>query len=691
MAAGAQEIMVCNCERTMSIDGDRLGAALGCDPLKVHSHLCRTEIARYEAALGQDRPLLVACTQEAPLFREIAEETGRGDTVSFVNIRERAGWSEAGASAGAKIAALLAEACVNVTPAGMTTLKSEGTCLVYGAGQAALDAAIRLASRLSVTLLLSDAGDAMPPESVDVPIFTGRISAATGRFGAFEITVDGYAPMVASSRRELEFLMPRDGARSTCDLILDLTGNAPLFASPRHREGYFSVDPRHPSAVSDALFEISELVGEFEKPLYVTYRNDLCAHGRSGQTGCTRCLDVCPASAIDDQGDLISVDPGICGGCGSCSSVCPTGAVSYTYPSREDVIERARTLLSTFRAAGGTDTEVLVHDNRHGLQLMSASARFGRGLPANVLPFALNEVTSLGHEAMASMIAAGARRITVLASPAQAEELAGLEAEAELLNRLLEAMGHGDAPRARILVEADPERLEEVLWGREIPGEIRTPAFALSGGKRTIARAAFTLLNETAPAPQQQIPLPEGAPYGRISIDTEGCTLCLACVSACPADALHDNPDRPQVRFIEQACVQCGLCRNTCPENVIRLEPRLDLTPQALDATILNEEDPFECIRCGKPFGTKSTVEHILARLGGTHSMYRNADTIELIKMCDDCRITAQAEGGNDPMAMGSRPRVRTTEDYLALEEAAKSGKSSVGELRIEDFLAEDD
>ena len=56
-----------------------------------------------------------------------------GPPVTFVNIRERAGWSAEGAQSGPKIAALLAEAALAIPAPQMLTLRSAGRCLVIGA------------------------------------------------------------------------------------------------------------------------------------------------------------------------------------------------------------------------------------------------------------------------------------------------------------------------------------------------------------------------------------------------------------------------------------------------------------------------------------------------------------------------------------------------------------------------------
>ncbi len=691
MKYDGKNVLLCSCERTMDIDGAKLCKALGVenDGL-VHDHLCRTQADRFGNALESGEPLLIACTQEAPLFRELAEEAGQDPGLAFVNIRERGGWTQAKGDLTPKIAALLAESTVDVQPAGQTTLTSDGVCLVYGRGQAAFDVAQKLSSRLSVTLLLIEADDLMPPQVVDMAIYQGTVAAASGHFGAFEVVVNSYAPMVPSSKDAMQFMMARDGAASQCSLIFDMSGGDPLLPSHERRDGYFHVDPAYPIGVADAMFEISDLVGDFEKPLYVTYNADICSHSRSQLTGCNRCIDVCPASAITPDGDNVAIDPAICGGCGSCAAVCPSGAVSYAFPGREDLIKRAQVLLSTYLGAGGASPILLVHDGVHGAGLISALARFGAGLPVNVLPYAVNEVTQTGHDVFAAMLAAGAQQIVLLCDPKRESEIEGLISQSALMNAFMGGLGHA-ADRVHVCVEADPDALAEVISGLAKLPDLAAQDFTAIGDKRTIARGALSKLNETAPQPQEVVALPDGAPYGRISVDTAGCTLCLACSSACPMDAIQDSPDRPQISFVEHACVQCGLCRSVCPESVITLEPRLNLTTGALSPVVLNEEDPFECIRCGRPFGTKSTVERISAQLAGKHSMFQTGDAADLIKMCDNCRIEHQAQATDDnPFQGGDRPRIRTTEDYIAEEERVRAGGER-SELTSEDFLSDEE
>jgi ferredoxin len=423
------------------------------------------------------------------------------------------------------------------------------------------------------------------------------------------------------------------------------------------------------------------MAGEFEKPIYVDYNEGICAHARSKITGCTKCLDVCPAGAIAEAGDYVLIDAGICGGCGSCHAVCPTGAIAYRYPQREDTIGKAQAMLRAYAEAGGQKPVLLFHDETFGLDLVAAMARFGRGLPANMLPLSMHAVTSIGHVEMASMLAGGAQKIFVLSNPENAEELDGLHNEAALANHVASALGFGGEARIEIITEADPEAAEAALWSPAPPFALKATAFTPLGGKRDIARMAFGTLHDAAPQKPDFIALPANTPYGLVHVDQAACTLCMACTSACPTAAIMDTPGEPKLRFIESACVQCGLCVKTCPENALSLEPRMNFTPAAMQPVTLYEEEPFECVVCGRPFATKSTIERIKDQLAGKHHMFADSARSRLIEMCENCRVETMANSSDDPFSLRPRPKVRTTEDYLA----ARDGK-----LTADDFLMDD-
>ncbi len=668
MELRGRRVLICDCEETMPLDAGRLAKACqavgATGEVELNSQLCRAQLGNFQRAiLGRD-PVLVACTQEAPLFTEIATEDNPAAEVGFVNIRERAGWSAEAKDATPKIAALLAEAAMDIEPGPAMTLVSHGVCLVYGTDERAFEAGRQLSSRLDVTVLLNRPGEIVPPRIMDVPIFQGTITQAKGHLGAFGITLNGYAPTTPSGRAALAFEAPRDNAFSECDLILDMSGRAPLFTAHEKRDGYLHVDPDDPVALQKAIYELADMVGEYEKPRYIRFDGDLCAHSRARKTGCTRCLDLCPASAIQPAGDVVAIDPHLCAGCGVCASVCPTGAATYQLPGGDSVFERLRTLLDAYRKAGGEAPVLLVHDTRHGEDLVALMARSGRGLPARVLPFALNEATQVGIDFLAMALAYGAAGICFLIDPRKRDDLAGLASQIGLAETAMEGLGHGGG-RIQVLDHANPEEIEAALHALKRLAAPKAGNFLPMGGKRTRTMLAFRHLHDHAPRKPEVLPLPAGAPFGAVEIDTAGCTLCLACVGACPTGALADDPDRPWLGFKEEACIQCGLCRVTCPESAVTLDPRFNFTAAARDTVTVNQQQPFHCIRCGKPFGVEATIERIAEKLGGKHSMFAAQDQIERIMMCEDCRVSSQFEIADNPLQGAARPIPRTTDDDL--------------------------
>lgn len=510
--------------------------------------------------------------------------------------------------------------------------ESSGDTLIIGPTSLIERIAEQLPQVQSVSLLSIDG-----EKGKEANIYFADSVQISGYLGSFDVLVQNHGVTTSLSKVAI--------GKDSFDIILDMSLNG-VMTEEVPVPGYFPVGRGYPK-LADALEQIPNLVGTFDKPKYFRLDTDLCAHSSRGVKGCERCVDACPAGALssegsDKTGHRIEINPYLCQGVGTCATACPTEAIHYALPTPKETQKFIERLLKNYFQAGGEKPVVLICSSEHeSYNLMALKA-----LPENVIPVTVDELPSIGIDTWFAALTNGSTQVLFAASRRMPKTIQRiLEQEVATAQTLLSQLGLAKETINILYLESLREGAPSL-----ITDDLQLRLGELEGNKRARLFTSLDALAEQFNIEKVAKPLEASSVYGAIECSTKDCTLCMGCVAVCPTRALHHEGDIPGIKFVEQDCVQCGLCIKACPENALTSVKQMNWDKAARQSAItLHQEEPAKCLRCHKPFAPQSMITMLQNKLQG-HSHFATAEALNRIAMCEDCRVIDVFESmANDP------------------------------------------
>lgn len=636
-------VFLCNCSQTLSLAPDQL--TLSAAHVRYASHP-DTDLSAFVEEVRQSscRRVLISCCESATRFEDAFATLGaQAPQLHTVNLKDHCfgvhgDAAQAHAKADRMLQAAMRGAEVRPEPA-YQPLTAEGRILIIGGCEVA-GLAGQLARQLRdvaqpIGVLAAQAADG--DQAAFSRVYRGRVVAIQGRLGDFHV--------------QIEETGASDAAREIlADQVVVFPGEVtwPLKA----RTGCYVLSDSTPEAIDEVASRIRDLIGRFWKVVHVNYQADICAGGAANHEACGRCIPACPYEAIqrDPQRPLrIQVDQMACEGCGACVSACPTSALRYTEPSPRELYTRLAAYLEPRAEVETSPPVILFHCGEQGQKALTAAGESGGAYSSGVLPV---EVPCLRYVSAANMLAAfrmGAAGIGLLGCetcPHGEREL--LHQNLDVCRTTLDAFGLG-AARLALITAAAAEGAAAITELQQFASRLDASPITWDGkwpretaAREVLAVAIAGLIEETGREPGRAA-LGAGHPFAVTTVRESGCTMCRSCVNVCPTHAFRFDEAASSLELKQISCVACGLCETVCPEDVITLQPELDLSRRALDYRTVVEDAPVGCARCGKPFINQKALAAIEAKLAGLDMI---GDTFagarqSLLRMCPDCRAVA--------------------------------------------------
>lgn len=360
----------------------------------------------------------------------------------------------------------------------------------------------------------------------------------------------------------------------------------------------------------------------------------VCTACRSSKGSCRACAEVCPVNAIEFEDGAIEILD-TCRKCGLCTAVCPTEAIYAPKYRPRKIYDKIAAAATAYETAYVTCTRALKRVPRENEVVLACIGEVSSETWFSILmdfpnvsvylPFDVCEMcrNAQGEELMGEAIA-------------RAEEWAGrgmgLEVDAsaltcvkrreferkEYLDKIMKSTGLAVSKLnpATAAVTTVAQRLKDHT--KKLSALERTLAAATGQTsqqrKRLLVQNRQLMLSTLQAHPT----LAENVEVSTPQCSFEQCTMCGACVDACP---LHACDISASGRFTVEAtyCVGCGLCAEVCGPHA--------LTMVAHDAAELVVPDPEEEKRAAEAARAHKEAEKMKAEAKQT--LTRVLDQVE--------------------------------------------------------------
>ena len=610
-------VLLCSCTGTLSPDAAAIARGTGASCSRVHHCLCRDEIGSVRAALGERRRRHRRLRPGGRRLRRPGRgarrrrpaDHGRHPRPGRLVGRRDSGPEDGGADRRGAAA----------DPARAVDRRLPRPASASSGARPRSPCRRRRGSppRSSVTCMLTEPEEVIVPAGADDGRRRGPHPQRERARSAASPSRSTASPSCLPGGRARAFSAPRDGGRSECDIIVDLSGGRPLFPAHRQARRLSARRPGRPDRRRARAVRRGADGRHLRKAAAHPLRG-LALRPRPRAAGRLHALP----RPLPDRGDLARRRHGrhrpahlrrlrrLCRG------LPDRRRRDATTRRSQHLFARMRVMAEAYARAGGKAPRLLVHDE-HGAEMIRLGARYGRGLPADVIPLEVRALAAFGHAELLAALALGYAAVGILPAPRTEREI----------DRPRDAAGRGHrrpaagAPGRIGLVEAeDPDALSDLLYGRR-PAPLARRADPAASAAGATSRASPPPRWPAARRRREPLAAARRRPLWRHPHRHGGLHALPRLRRPLPAGRARRQPrPAPRSTSARAPASSAASARRPARRTRSRWSPGSTSRPAALAPRVLNAEEPFCCIECGKPFGTKKTIDRITAKLSGVAS-----------------------------------------------------------------------